>query len=126
MNDIIDLSPKLIRTLGDEQVQQFAVDMRVYRMVRARRDEILDALHSRQAEPTDELLRELAELDDALGIEPLDPIEDLRAQLKADEKETCRRRIQDEIETETDEIDRLCLERSLALIDDPTSPWNQE
>jgi hypothetical protein len=42
------------------------------------------------------------------------------------EKEFYRRKIRAEIATETDDIGRQCLEHSLALIDDPDSPWNQD
>lgn len=80
----IDLSPKIMHTMGD--IDKLAVDMRVTQMLRARRDEILDAIGSRTCEPTSDLLRELAELDAELGIEPLafdDPIDELRAELIA-------------------------------------------
>lgn len=65
----IDLSRKIIQTMGE--MDKVIVDMRVTQMLRARRDEILDAIGGRTCEPTNELLEELAQLDQALGIEPL-------------------------------------------------------
>jgi hypothetical protein len=128
-NYCTDLSPKTIRTLGEDQVEKFAVDMKVNQMLRARRDQILDAIGSRTVEPTPDLLAELSQLDDALGIEPLtfpETIDGLRAELKEEEKDLCRAQIRAELATETDEISCQCLAHSLALIDDPASPWNQE
>lgn len=124
MNDIIvDLSSKTLKTMGD--IDRVAVDMRVTQQVRARRDEILDAIGDRTCEPTLEILNELAQLDAELGIEPLrfpeldEQIAVLRAELKEAEKEEYRQRIRAEIAAETDEIVRHCLEHSLALLDDP-------
>jgi hypothetical protein len=43
-----------------------------------------------------------------------------------EEKEFYRRQLRKEIEQETDETIRFCLELALSQIDDPLSPWNQE
>lgn len=69
----IDLAPKTMRTLGDiDQVEKLVVDMNVTQMLRARRQEILTAIGDRTCEPTLDVLFELAQLDAALGIAPLD------------------------------------------------------
>jgi hypothetical protein len=121
----VGLTPKQCKTMGD--IDQVAVDMRVTQMLRARRNEILHAIGDRIVEPTAELLSELAELDEALAVDPLEyPMKLLREELKEEEKDLYRSRIRAEIAAETDDISRQCLEHSLALIDDPASPWNQD
>lgn len=65
-----DLTPKTIAVM--DEVEKVAADMRVTQMLRARRDEILETIGDRTCEPTLDVLYELAQLDDALGIAPVD------------------------------------------------------
>jgi hypothetical protein len=67
---MIDLTPKQMLVMGE--VEKVAADMRVTQMLRARRDEILAAIGNRTCEPTLEILFELGQLDDALGIAPME------------------------------------------------------
>jgi hypothetical protein len=67
---MIDLTPKTIAVMGE--VEKVAADMRITQMLRARRDEILTAIGERTCEPTLEILFELGQLDDALGIAPME------------------------------------------------------
>ena len=73
MNGInLDLSQKTLKTMGDiDQVQKLAIDMRVTRMLRSRRNEILQAIGDRTCEPAPEVLDELNQLEEELGIAPV-------------------------------------------------------
>lgn len=95
-----------------EQVEKFAEEMREYRMLRRRYDEIMAAIQAGQVGPNDvEVLFELGQIADLLGLAPVtlgDESEAGHAYERDDRDPAYWRTNQTELMQELEEHDRNC------------------